>query len=409
MACSIFILLWVQNELSYDRFNKNANEIYRVLGRAGDFQAAINPAPMLADLQAKIPAIKNTVRLTQPSTNVFEVGTRKFEEKRVFYADSTFLQVFSYKLAKGNPATAMDRPDAVLITQDMAEKYFGTENVLGKVLRKNNSNNVIVTGVLANAPSNSHLQFDFILPMSSIAQSNQNIRDKIWDNFDFYAYVQLDKNFVRSAANILKFNAQMNKIYKEHIEEKRLKVDFWLQPLTDIHLHSHFNVDLAGHGNIQYVNIFFVVALFILAVACINFMNLATARSARRAKEVGLRKVVGAGRKQLIGQFLGESLLIAFIALLIAIGIVSLLLPAFNELAGKKLSVNLFDGKILTILISIALLTGLMSGSYPALFLSGFQPVKVLKGNMKNMGGNGIGRKYPHTEQGKPAKELNKA
>jgi len=392
MACSIFILLWVQNELSYDRFNKNANEIYRVLGRAGDFQAAINPAPMLADLQAKIPAIKNTVRLTQPSTNVFEVGTRKFEEKRVFYADSTFLQVFSYKLAKGNPATAMDRPDAVLITQDMAEKYFGTENVLGKVLRKNNSNNVIVTGVLANAPSNSHLQFDFILPMSSIAQSNQNIRDKIWDNFDFYAYVQLDKNFVRSAANILKFNAQMNKIYKEHIEEKRLKVDFWLQPLTDIHLHSHFNVDLAGHGNIQYVNIFFVVALFILAVACINFMNLATARSARRAKEVGLRKVVGAGRKQLIGQFLGESLLIAFIALLIAIGIVSLLLPAFNELAGKKLSVNLFDGKILTILISIALLTGLMSGSYPALFLSGFQPVKVLKGNMKTMGGNLIFR-----------------
>jgi len=392
MACSIFILLWVQNELSFDRFNKNAGEIYRVLGRAGDFQAAINPAPMVADLQVKIPSIKNTVRLTQPSTNVFEVGVRKFEEKRVFYADSTFLQVFSYKLVKGNPATAMDRPDAVLITQDMAEKYFGTEDVLGKVIRKDNQHNVIVTGVLENAPSNSHLQFDFILPMSSIAQTNQNIRDKIWDNFDFYAYVQLDKTFVPSAANIAKFNAQMNKIYKEHIDEKNLKVDFWLQPLTAIHLHSHYNIDLPGHGNIQYVNIFFVVAFFILAVACINFMNLATARSARRAKEVGLRKVVGAGRKQLIGQFLGESLLIAFIALLIAMGIVWLLLPAFNELAGKKLSVNLFDGKILTILISIALITGLISGIYPALFLSGFQPVKVLKGNMKTMGGNLIFR-----------------
>jgi putative ABC transport system permease protein len=388
MACSIFILLWVQNELSYDRFNKNANETYRIVAQAGDFKAAINPAPMVADLQAKIPVIKNTVRLTQPSTNVFEIGNRKFEEKRVFYADSTFLQVFSYKLVKGNPATAMERPDAVLITEDMAKKYFGREDALGKILRKDNKDNVIVTGILANAPSNSHLQFDFILPMSSIALTYDNIKNKIWDNFDFYAYVQLDKNFKPAPAAISNFNQQMRKIYKEHVDEAKLKVDFWLQPLTAIHLHSNYQVDLPGHGNVQYVNIFFIVALFILAVACINFMNLATARSARRAKEVGLRKVVGAGRKQLIGQFLGESLLISFLALLIAVGIVWLLMPAFNDLAGKKLSIHFLDGKILTILISIVLATGLISGSYPALFLSGFQPVKVLKGNMKIMGGN---------------------
>jgi predicted permease len=392
MACSIFILLWVQNELSYDRFNKNANETYRILAKAGEFEAAINPAPMVADLQVKIPAIKNTVRLTQPSTTVFEAGVRKFEEKKVFYADSTFLQVFSYTLVKGNPATALNRPDAVLITQDMAEKYFGTEDVLGKVLRKDNGHDVIVTGVLANIPSNSHLQFDFILPMSSIAQTNQNIKNNIWDNFDFYAYVQLDKNFKPSVTNIDAFNKQMDRIYKTHIPDKVLKVNFWLQPLPDIHLHSHYNIDLAGHGNILYVNIFFVVALFILAVACINFMNLATARSARRAKEVGLRKVVGAGRRQLIAQFLGESLLIALIALIIAVAVVWLLLPAFNQLAGKQLSVHLFQGKILTILISIALLTGLISGSYPALFLSGFRPVSVLKGNMKSMGGNRLFR-----------------
>src|SRR6266496_4661969 len=138
MACSIFILLWVQNELSYDRFNKNAIETYRIVAQAGDFKAAINPATMVADLQAKIPVIKNTVRLTQPTTNVFEIGNRKFEEKRVFYADSTFLQVFSFKLVKGNPATAMERPDAVLITEDMAKKYFGGEDALGKILRKDN-------------------------------------------------------------------------------------------------------------------------------------------------------------------------------------------------------------------------------------------------------------------------------
>jgi putative ABC transport system permease protein len=392
MGCSIFILLWVQNELSYDRFNKNANETYRIAARAGDFKAAINPAPMVAELQAKMPVIKNTVRLTQQSTNVFEVGDRKFEEKRVFYADSTFLQVFSYTLVKGDRATAMNRPDAALITEDMAKKYFGNDDALGKVLRKDNKNNVIVTGVLANVPSNSHLQFDFILPMSSIAQTNENIRNQVWDNFDFYAYIQLDKTFDPSAANIAKFNKQMEDIYKTHISEKILKVNFWLQPLTAIHLHSNYQIDLPGHGNIQYVNIFFVVALFILAVACINFMNLSTARSARRAKEVGLRKVVGAGRKQLVGQFLGESMLISFLSLIIAVGIVWLLLPLFNDLAGKKLSIHLLDKKIITILVTIALATGLISGSYPALFLSGFQPVKVLKGNMKTMGGNLIFR-----------------
>jgi len=388
MACSILILLWVQNELSYDRFHKNANEIYRIVANAGDFKVAINPAPMSEELQAKMPLIKNTVRLTSPSTNVFEVGNRKFEEKKVFYADSTFLQVFSFPLVKGNPATALQRVDGVLITEDMAKKYFGQEDALGKVLRKNNKDKVIVTGVLANISSNSHLQFDFILPMSSIAQTNENIKKKVWDNFDFYAYLQLDKNFDATPAALAKFNKQMDQLYKEHIPETQLKVEFQLQPLTGIHLHSNYQVDLPGRGNVQYVNIFFVVAIFILVVACINFMNLSTARSARRAKEVGLRKVVGAGRKQLIGQFLGESLLISFLALLIAIGLVWLLLPAFNGLAGKTLAVHFLDGKFLAILTGIALATGLVSGSYPALFLSGFQPVKVLKGNMKSMGGN---------------------
>ena len=391
MACSIFILLWVQNELSYDRFNKNANEIYRIAARAGDFKVAINPAPMVADLQAKMPVIRNTVRLAT-SSNVFEVGERKFEEKRVFYADSTFLQVFSYRLLKGDRASVLNRPDAVMITEDLAKKYFGHEDAFGKILRKDNNKDVIVTGILANIPSNSHLQFDCILPMSSIAQTNDNIKNQVWDNFDFYAYVQLDKTSGPSSANIAKFNKQMDDIYKTHVSEKTLKVNFWLQPLTAIHLHSNYQVDLPGHGNIQYVNIFFVVALFILSVACINFMNLATARSARRAKEVGLRKVVGAGRKQLIGQFLGESMLISFVSLILATGIVWLLLPLFNDLAGKKLSIHLLDRRIITILVTIALATGLISGSYPALFLSGFQPVKVLKGNVKTMGGNLIFR-----------------
>ncbi|MFI5192428.1 MAG: ABC transporter permease [Chitinophagales bacterium] len=392
MACSIFILLWVRNELSYDRFHKHADQIYRLTANVADFKVAVSPASMPPELKMKMPAIQEIVRLNANNQHVLEVGIKKFEERRIFYADSTFFRVFSFPLLKGNPATALNRPDAVLITKDMAKKYFGDADPMGKTLRIDNKDYVTVTGVLDNLPANSHLQFDFLMPMSAIAQTNRDIRDNIWDNFNFYSYIELDKSFNPTAANLAGLEKQMDKIYKEHVEKKLLKVDFHLQPLTAIHLHSDLQAELPGSGNIQYVNIFFIVAIFILAVACINFMNLATARSARRAKEVGLRKVVGAGRGQLIGQFLGESMLIAFIALLIAIGLVYLLLPVFNEVAGKTLSIHILDGKILAALLGIALITGLVSGSYPALFLSGFQPAKVLKGNMKTMGGNRIFR-----------------
>ncbi len=386
MACSILILLWVQDELSYDRFNTNANELYRLTCNAGDFKAAVTPAGMAEGLQNRMPEIKSTVRLSKPSTNLLEVGDRKFEEKRGFYADSNFLQVFSYKMLKGNPATALQRPDAILITEDMAKKYFGNEEVLGKIIRKDNSNNCIVTGILENASSNSHLQFDFILPISSIVNTEYDLKNKVWGNFNYYTYIQLNKNVTPSSPAFSKLIPQIQKIYKEHNPD--LKVDFHLQPLTDIHLHSDLQIDLPGKGNVQYVNIFFIVAIFIIAVACINFMNLATARSERRAKEVGLRKVVGAGRTQLIIQFLGESLIISFFSLLIAIGIVYALLPAFNHLADKKLVIHLFDGKLFVSLIGIALVTGVLSGSYPALFLSGFKPIKVLKGKIKIGGSN---------------------
>jgi len=381
MACSIFILLWVQNELSYDKFHKNAGTIYRLTAGGGT-----NSGPMVPELKAKIPAIKNFVRFSQPTTTIFETGTKRFEEKAVFYADSTLLQVFTFPLIKGNAETALTRPDAVLITEDVAKKYFGNEDAVGKILKRDNKDNVVVTGVLKNIPANSHLQFDLIMPMSAIAQTDWRLKDNIWASYDFYDYIQLDENFKATPAALAGISRQVNKIVGEHIKENA--PDIKLQPLADIHLRSDYRSNLPGQGNIQYVNIFFVVALFILAVACINFMNLATARSARRAKEVGLRKVVGAGRMQLIGQFLGESLIISFIALLIAIGIVYLLLPVFSTLAGKELSIQLLDGRLIALLLGIALVTGLISGSYPALFLSGFKPVQVLKGNMKMVGGN---------------------
>ncbi|HEY2582323.1 MAG TPA: ABC transporter permease [Mucilaginibacter sp.] len=390
MAASILILLWVQNELSYDRFHKNADQIYRVTCDASGFKAAINTAGMPAGLKAQIPVIKNTVRFSHLTTVLFEAGNRKFEEKNVFYADPSFMDVFSFPLVKGDRSTALQNVDGVLITEDMARKYFGEENAIGKTLRKDNGDNVVVTGVLANIPSNSHLQFDFILPMASLAKYNSDLKNNVWSNFNFYSYVQLDKSFVPDAASLSRINNQMNRIYLKN--EPGQKITFQLQPLTNIHLAPALQVDLAGHGNSQYVNIFFIVAVLILIVACINFMNLATARSARRAKEIGLRKVSGAIRVQLIAQFLGESMIISFFALLLAVTFVILFLPAFNHLADKKLAIDFFNARFWLSLVGIALLTGLISGSYPALFLSGFNPVKVLKGNIKSMGGNLIFR-----------------
>lgn len=390
MAASVLILLWVQNELSYDRFNANADQIYRITVVASDqFKAATNPAGMPAGLQAAMPEIRNTVRVSHPVETLFEKGDIQFVEKKGFYADSTLLDIFSFPLIKGDRRTALQRPDGILISEDMAKRYFGHSDALGKTLKKDNGELVTVTGVLANIPFNSSLQFDYILPLSAVGRTVDELKNSVWDKFNFYSYLQLDKNFVPSIANLDALDRKMTQIYQRHIPRDKLKADFILQPLTSIHLHSDgLQVDLPGHGNSQYVSIFFVVAVFILVVACINFMNLATARSARRAKEVGLRKVVGAVRGQLIGQFLGESLLISFLALVLAIVIVSLSLPAFNILAEKELHLHFSDGTFWLSLIGIAALTGLLAGSYPALYLSGFQPVKVLKGRLKSMGGN---------------------
>jgi len=389
MASSILILLWVQNELSYDRFHTNADQVYRITCDMSGFKAAVNPAGMPSGLQAAMPEIKSTVRLSHLTTALFDAGNnRKFEEKRGFYADSTFLDVFSFPLLQGDAKTALLRADGLLITASLAKKYFGTTNALGRTLKKDNGEYVTVTGVLANIPSNSHLQFDYILPMASAAKEYDDLKKNIYTSFNFYSYVQLNKNFVPTASSMARLTRQMNQVFKQHVPEDKMKVGFQLQPLTGIHLQSPLQVDLPGHGNRQYVTIFFIVAIVILIVACINFMNLATARSARRAKEVGLRKVVGAGRGQLIRQFLGEAMLISFFALLLAIGLVFLLLPLFNHLAQKDLSLQLWNGRLLLSLIAISLFTGLIAGSYPALFLSGFQPVKVLKGNLRSPGGN---------------------
>ncbi|HEY4205879.1 MAG TPA: ABC transporter permease [Puia sp.] len=389
MASSILILLWVQNELSYDRWHKHATQIYRINSAADNFSTAVAAAGMPKAYQAAMPQIKNTVRLAGPRSSLFSMGDKKFNENRVFYVDSTFLDIFSFPLVKGDVRTALARPDAVVITEDLARKYFGKEDPIGKILRKDNHDDVVVTGVLANIPGNSHLQFDMLVPLASPAILRE-VNSNLWDNFSFYDYLQLDDHFNATPAALAGMERKMNEIFKN--QKTGIRINVTLQPLTRIHLHSNLQIDFPGQGDIQYVNIFFIVAIFILVVACINFMNLATARSARRAKEVGLRKVVGALRGQLVRQFLGESLLISFFSLLLAMLVVWLVLPSFAQLSGKTLSVSIWDWRLLLTLLGISIATGLISGSYPALFLSGFQPVKVLKGNLRSMGGNRIFR-----------------
>jgi putative ABC transport system permease protein len=384
LASSILILLWVQNELSYDKFHKNAGQIYRLAVDLGDSKTVGTPAGMPAGLKAEMPVIKNTVRIKPANTTLLEAGNKKFEEDNLFYVDESFMDVFSFPLVKGDRATALKQINGALLTQKMAAKYFGNEDPIGKLIRIDNKENIVVTGVLADVPANSDLQFDFVLPMASLARTNDDLKNSVWSNFNFYDYLLLDKNYDPSGLSGLE--KQVNQIFHKH--DDGMKATFTLQPLTKIHLAPEQLGDEPGHGNAQYVSIFFIIAILILIVACINFMNLATARSARRAKEIGLRKVAGAVRGQLILQFLSESVFISFLSLLIAFGMVILFLPVFNELANRKLTINVMDMKLWLSLFGIALLTGLVSGSYPALFLSGFNPVKVLKGNVKSMGGN---------------------
>jgi putative ABC transport system permease protein len=377
MACSILILLWVQDELSYDKFNTNTTHTYRLVANIAGSDAAVTPPPIVTAMKQQMPLVKNITRLV-PLNATVTVGNQKFAEKSLQYADPNFLQMFNYPLLQGDKNSVLSRPDGAVVTEAAAIKYFGKGNAIGKVLHVDNSingNNYVVTGVLKNLPHNSHLQFEVLLPIDYYNKDNGNV----WDNFSVYSYIQLDASVKTSPAFIAGLEKQINAIYKLN-DKSNTKTSYTLQPLTDIHLHSHFLGDVAGQGNSQNVTIFLLIAVFILVIACINFMNLSTALGAQRAKEVGLRKTIGAMRFQLIIQFISESLLVALLSLVIGIGIAWLLLPVFNIVSFKTITINLLNLKIIGELLLLAITVGVISGSYPAFFMSSFKPVAVLKG-----------------------------
>ncbi|MFC1554338.1 ABC transporter permease [candidate division KSB1 bacterium] len=372
LACSLLIGLWVQNELTYDMFHDNSSNIYRVVEvqkyAGGDFPVAVTPGSIGPELNSKYPEILENARVIKFGTLV-EYQDNSFFEIDMISADKSFFSIFDFPVIKGDPETFFNDPNSVLITEDISKKYFGNNDPIGKVLRFDNSYNVTVTGVINNKNSQSHIKFDFLTTIRQFESQLDN-----WERNWIYTYVLLDDN-----ADIKTVNS---KIVNTLIDNSnQTEADVYLQPLKDIYLKSDFTADYENLSNFQYVYIFSGIALLVLIIACINFMNLSTARYVNRAKEVGLRKVIGAVRPQLLRQFFSESILITLIAVTISILLINFALPYFNNISGKELSLDLFGNQYILIgLFSLTVFTGIIAGIYPALFLSSFQPVQVIKG-----------------------------
>ncbi|HXO74631.1 MAG TPA: ABC transporter permease, partial [Puia sp.] len=379
MASAILILLWIQNEVSYDDFHVKKDRIYEAWNRA-EFSGALHcwnttPKVLASAMQRDFPEVEHAARVNWPSRVLFTVGEKKLME-RGNAVDSIFLQIFSFPMLQGNPMTALNDPHSIVLTQSFAKTLFGSEDVMGKVIRIDNKRNYTVTGVLKDLPNNTRFNFKYLLPWSFIRENGNDDADN-WGNNSTRTYVLLKSN--ATLASI----APKMKIIKQRYDSSEKKWEMFIYPISRWRLYSNFKGSQEDGGRIEFVRLFGIVAAFILLIACINFMNLSTARSEKRAKEVGIRKVVGAPRGMLISQFIGESILLAFLAGIVSILIVLLSLPGFNQLTEKHLYIPF--GNILFWLSAIGFIifTGLLAGSYPAFFLSSFQPVKVLKGTFK--------------------------
>ncbi len=378
MACCILIFLWVQDELSYDKFHKNVNDIYRVVYEAYSTGQAVNswrtPPPLAPMMKDTFPEIEDSVRFHRQESNLVKHKQQSHRQTAGF-ADASVFKIFTFNFVKGNPESALKNPYSAVITEAMAKKYFGSQDPLGKRLTIENQFDLNITGVIKKMPHNTLLQVDFLTPFETIKEfiGEENLQH--WGYCGYYTFLLMKKG-----TNINEFNKKIASFLNKN--NPKLKVQLYLQPMTRIHLYS-----LGGGGAIVYVTIFSLVALSVLLIACINFMNLSTARSTKRAKEIGLRKVVGAKRVQIIWQFFGESIILAIAALLFSLLLVELLLPVFRTLSGKPLTLtgNISGSfNFLLGLAGIALFTGIISGSYPALYLSSFQPVQVLKRKVKS-------------------------
>ncbi|KQS33492.1 ABC transporter permease [Dyadobacter sp. Leaf189] len=377
MGCSLLIMLWVQDEVKMDRFHANDARLFSVMenqfysGTISTFSAT--PGVLAEAIVKDIPEIEMASQVLWQEEPVIMVKD-VFDNEKGRYVQGDFLNMFSFELAQGDKATALKRPDGVVISKKLADKYFKGQDPMGKTIRVDNKDDVIVTGVLKELPAYTSMKFDFLMSYDRWLKQNKWANE--WGNNGPRCVVLLAKN-----ADPERVNAKIRNYIKT--KNKDSNVELFLINYGKSYLYSNWESGRQNGGRIEYVRMFTIVAIFILVIACINFMNLATARSVKRAKEVGLRKVVGAYRTSLVGQFMGESILITFISLLFALLIVLLLIPAFNNLTEKKLSVDFLNPFLWVLLFALTIITGIVAGSYPAIFMSSLNPVTILKGALK--------------------------
>lgn len=390
IACCLLIVLFVADELSYDKYHERADRIYRIglhaLLNNNPFNGVVTASPMAQTLVNEYPEVEAATRVRNFGFPVFRYQEKVFSEERVYHVDPSFFDVFTVRFIKGDPKTALIKPETMVLTRSMALKYFGNDDPTGKVLRADNRRDYLVTGVVEDVPRNTHLHYDFLSSLATYADS----RSTIWVSNNYYTYVLL-----RPGSSPKAFEAKLVELVKKYVgpqiqaaigisPEKFIasggQYSYFIQPLTDIHLKSHLDVEVEPNGDMAYVYIFSIIALGILLVACFNFVNLSTARSANRAREVGVRKTLGSSRPQLVRQFLAEAFLMSTLAVILALVSVQLFLPAFNNLTGKDVAIPYFKNiATIPLLVGFVVIVGFLAGIYPAFYLASFNPVTVLK------------------------------
>ena len=392
LLCALFIFLWVKDELSKDQFHRDGERIFRIVSNLrlsdGDIITwNITPGPLAEDIRDNSAEVEIAVRTQDIGRTLFQHGDKSFSEDGL-YADPDFFRLFSFEIIAGRPSTDPLDVSGVSISARLAEKLFGGEDPIGKTVKVNQQTDYMVTAVFGNTPGESSIQFDFILPFEVYKKRRGD--GFSWNNYDHPLYVRLTDPALAGQA-IQSINERRAAIAKTSNDSDN--VDFFIQPFEDAYLHGHFEDGTPAGGRIEYVRIFSVVAIFILVIACINFMNMATAKAANRSKEVGIRKAVGAQRRSLVFQFLGESLFVSFLSMLLAVGVVYTTLPMFNLLVGKQIGIDFSDPAFYLGVFGITAITGFLAGCYPAFFLSSYRPAQVLKGTVHPGRGAGALRK----------------
>ena len=391
ISSTLFLLIYVFDELSYDKYHENHEQIYRVSSHItetdDDFVWNVAQIPFATQVKQDYPEVENAIRFQGIGKSLFEYGDKQFYDNDVNFVDSLVFEVFTYPMIDGDAETALDEPNSIVLTESFAKKLFADEDPMGKIIT-NEARSLKVTGIIKDVPQNSHFRFTALMSWNTLESRRQS-----WGNFGLFTYLKL-----KEGTDVEAFDKKLEEMYPKFMasifENVGVHIDYILQPLSDIHLYPISEGDTEASGDIRFVKIFFIIAIFLLVIAGINYMNLTTARSVKRSREVGIRKVAGAHQGMLIRQFLTESIVLTMVSLIISIGLCFILLPNFNVISGKSLDFSYFgNSSFLFSIVSVIIILGVLSGIYPAFFLSRFKPINALKGKQSKGSGHGLLRK----------------